>query len=192
MNFDPATHRKTVKHFDEPGHAHELTFSCYQRLSLLVDDDRCEMLALALDRALEHHRYDLHAYVFMPEHVHLLVQPQPSASSIAGLLYAIKRPFSYRVKQLMVERNDSVLAKLTVTERPSKKSFRFWQEGPGFDRNVVERTTAIQMIEYIHLNPVRRRLCASPAQYRWSSWSAYFRPGCCERVLPKVQTFPVS
>ncbi len=31
-------HRKRVRHFDEPGHVHELTFSCYERRPLLVDD----------------------------------------------------------------------------------------------------------------------------------------------------------
>lgn len=34
----PQSHRKRVRHFDEPGHVHELTFSCYQRRQLLVDD----------------------------------------------------------------------------------------------------------------------------------------------------------
>jgi len=31
-------HRKRVKHFDEPGHCHELTFSCYRRMSLLTNN----------------------------------------------------------------------------------------------------------------------------------------------------------
>jgi hypothetical protein len=32
-------HRKTVRHFEEPGHLHELTFSCYRRMPLLTNDD---------------------------------------------------------------------------------------------------------------------------------------------------------
>ena len=31
-------HRKRVRHIDEPGHVHELTFSCYRRRPLLVED----------------------------------------------------------------------------------------------------------------------------------------------------------
>ena len=30
--------RKKIRHFDEPGHAHFLTFSCYGRLPLLSKD----------------------------------------------------------------------------------------------------------------------------------------------------------
>jgi len=32
-------HRKRVRHFDDAGHFHELTFSCYRRLPLLTDDE---------------------------------------------------------------------------------------------------------------------------------------------------------
>jgi REP-associated tyrosine transposase len=38
------------------------------------------------------------AFVYMPEHVHLLVYPDQNASTIDALLKAIKRPFSYRIK----------------------------------------------------------------------------------------------
>ncbi len=46
-------HRKRVKHFHEPGDLHELTFSCYRRLSLLTNDDwRCR-LSRCLDQAIQ-------------------------------------------------------------------------------------------------------------------------------------------
>ena len=44
-------HRKTIKHFHEPGHLHEFTFSCYRRQPLLLDDRRCRSLAEAVDAA---------------------------------------------------------------------------------------------------------------------------------------------
>ena len=92
-------YRKKVKHFDEPGHCHELTFSCYRRIPLLTEDPWRELLCQALDRAVERHRYQLFAFVLMPEHVHLLVQPLFDGSAVSSLLNAIKRPFSYRIKQ---------------------------------------------------------------------------------------------
>ncbi|MCB0512334.1 MAG: transposase [Bacteroidetes bacterium] len=66
-------HRKRVKHIHEPGHVHELTFSCFRRMSLLSNDAWRTELAECIRRATEHHRYSLIAFVFMPEHVHLLV-----------------------------------------------------------------------------------------------------------------------
>jgi hypothetical protein len=44
-------HRKTVRHFHEAGHLHELTFSCYRRLLLLTNDVWREKLARCVEAA---------------------------------------------------------------------------------------------------------------------------------------------
>ncbi|MHC4401744.1 MAG: GTPase [Planctomycetota bacterium] len=49
--------RKRVRHYDDPGHFHELTFSCYHRMPLLTNDTWCEMLSSAIDRAFVRHQY---------------------------------------------------------------------------------------------------------------------------------------
>ena len=56
-------HRKTVKHYDEPGYAHELTFSCYHRMPLLTDDRRRRLLSQSIDRAIEKQGFNLIAFV---------------------------------------------------------------------------------------------------------------------------------
>jgi len=65
----PKPHRKRVRHFDDYGELHELTFSCYQRQPILDDDWRREQLSIAIDRALDNHDWRLAAFVYMPEHV---------------------------------------------------------------------------------------------------------------------------
>ena len=68
-------HRKQVRHFHEPGDFHELTFSCYRRMPLLTNADwRCR-LSGCVDAALEEASFQLVAFVYMPEHIHLLVYP---------------------------------------------------------------------------------------------------------------------
>jgi putative transposase len=107
-------HRKRIQHYHDPGHVHELTFSCYQRWQLLTDDLWREMLAESVNRATEGHRFRLTAFVFMPEHVHLIVYPLPDADTIDGLLRAIKRPFSYRIKQLLIQSRSPLLERVLV------------------------------------------------------------------------------
>ena len=51
-------HRKKVKHYDEPGHCHELTFSCYRRLPLLTNDSWRTLFCQSIERAAERHGYD--------------------------------------------------------------------------------------------------------------------------------------
>jgi len=107
-------HRKRVRHFEGLGEIHELTFSCYQRRPLLEDDWRREQLSRAIDRGVEGHGWSLAAFVYMPEHVHLLIVPRIATAKIDKLLFAIKRPFSYRVKQKLIADQDPLLHGLMV------------------------------------------------------------------------------
>jgi putative transposase len=142
----------------------------------LTSDTWGSMLSDSVDRATQRHGYSLMAFVYMPEHVHLLVFPRDAASRIDELLRAIKRPFSYRVKQMLLETGSPLLRQLTVRQRPNVEVFRFWQEGPGYDRNLVSVKTALGATAYIHLNPVRRGLVACELDWRWSSARLYNEP----------------
>ena len=117
------------------------------------------MFSEAVSRACQRHEFDLLAFVSMPEHVHLLVLPRTVESSVSALLYAIKRPFSYRVKQSLIEQDTPLLEKLTVRQRPGVMTFRFWQEGCGYDRNLWTSAAIQSAIEYIHMNPGRCSIC---------------------------------
>jgi putative transposase len=64
------------RRFNIPGHAHELTFSCFQRLPLLERDRTRGWLIEAIGEARKRERFDLWAFVIMPEHAHLLVHPR--------------------------------------------------------------------------------------------------------------------
>ena len=83
---------KTVKHYHEPGDLHELTFSCYRRITLLTNTVICEKLARAIDAAGEQYRMPLVGFVFMPEHVHLLVRPLADQPAIDDYLREVKQP----------------------------------------------------------------------------------------------------
>jgi hypothetical protein len=43
---------RRVRHFNQPGECHELTFSCYCRMALLTNDDWREKLSPSIDRAM--------------------------------------------------------------------------------------------------------------------------------------------
>lgn len=189
----PPGHRKRIRHYHEPGHIHELTFSCYQRWPLLTNDVWRGMLAESLTRAVENHGYRLTGFVFMPEHVHLMVYSVAEAGTIDGLLKAIKRPFSYRIKQLLEQSRSRLLERLTIRQRPGVETFRFWQEGPGYDRNFNESATALGAIDYLHYNPVRRGLAKNAVDWKWSSARYYLvDPPQQYPELPTIHSLPAE
>ena len=160
-------HRKTIHHIDELGHAHELTFSWVDRLDLLMADYARAWLAQSIDRARELHGFHLWAYVFMPNHVHLLIFPHRENYSTHKILQSIKQP----VGRKFMNRAKGIGGPVTLTPTESRAAARgqFWQEGPGYDRNVLELKTAYAMGEYIHANLVRRGLVELETDWRWSS-----------------------
>ena len=183
-------YRKRLRHFDLPGHCHELTFSCFQRRPLLTNDLWRLMLSRAIDAATEHHGFRLFGFVYMPEHVHLLVWPENQLSRVSGLLKGIKQPFSFRIKTLLGQEHSPLLEGLVVQERPGKRVFRYWQEGAGYDRNLISAESTMASLAYLHLNPVRPRLVSRDADWRWSS-SRFYRDGRNDDPdLPKLQPLP--
>ena len=128
------------------------------------------------------HNVALWAYVLMPEHVHLLLRPRNPIYRIADILGAIKRPASANAKSFLIERNESTWLKRLTVMKGDKSVFRFWLPGGGFDENVTEPSDIHRIIEYIHLNPVRRGLVERAEDWIWSS--ARFWAG--DRDVPLV------
>jgi len=129
----------------------------------------------------------------MPEHVHLLVFPGPNASTIDQLLRAIKRPFSFRIKRILKSENSPLLNRLTIRQRPGVETFRFWQEGPGYDRNLDQPATVLAAIDYIHRNPVRRGLVERAVDWPWSSSRWYQELPYTDNIrLPTLSKLPAD
>jgi len=149
------------------GNAHELTFSCYDNQPFLLAKRTCNYLVDAIISGREKHKFDLWAYVFMPNHVHLLICPREQQYSISDMLLSIKQPVSRKAVNFLKNNNPDGLKNLSTSQiyRP----YRFWQKGGGYDRNITKTQTIIDSVRYIHNNPVRKGLVENAAQWYYSS-----------------------
>ena len=166
-------YRKKLRHFNDPGHAHELTFSCHRRLPLLNHDLFRRWLIGAIRRTCEKLYYDLLAYVIMPEHVHLIVLPRNREYNISNFLQGVKQSVSRRARNWMIKNDPEQYEELTITSSNGRKAFRFWLAGGGYDRNITNEETLKKMIQYVHNNPVRKELVVKPTDWEWSSAALY-------------------
>jgi putative transposase len=102
---------------------------------------------------LQHYRalgaYKLHAFVVMPDHVHLLLTP--NAKTISQVMNLIKGAFSRRLAS----------------------NFPIWQKGFA-DHLVLDAAHFESRRTYIHQNPVHVNLITAPELYPYSS--AYRAP----------------
>jgi putative transposase len=96
------------------------------------------------------HRYQLHAFAVMPNHVHLLVTPNVVASRWLGPLKGFT---SHRANELLGAHGKA-----------------FWQD-ESYDRLVRSGVEFERIRAYIEQNPVTAGLVAAAERFRWSSAS---------------------
>ena len=148
-----------MRRYEIAGHARFLTFSCSGRQQFFDDRAACDVFAQQLMISKSRSGFRLYAWVVMPEHVHLLLQPELNQESVSKILMSLKRRVATRVL------GDWREAGRAVPER-------FWQAGGGYDRNIYSGDELAEKIQYIHENPVRRGLVERGEDWVWSSCRA--------------------
>src|SRR5262245_60659013 len=125
------------KNINERGHAHELTFSCYQGFQFLGRDRTRQWLAESLANARKETNFELWCYVFMPEHVHLIIRPKMIDYDISVIRRAIKEPVARQAIRWLEESAPEWLDKITI-KKGDRLRRCFWQPGGGYDRNIIK------------------------------------------------------
>jgi len=160
------------RNYNEPGHAHVLTFSCYRGFKFLAAERTSQWLAESIDAARQSLDFALWAYVFMPEHAHIIVWPRRPAYNVADIRHAIKAPVARRAIRYIESDAPEWLTRITRI-RGGKQERLFWQSGGGFDRNIDQPTALEKEIDYLHMNPVKQGLCQIASDWKWSSAGSF-------------------
>jgi putative transposase len=164
----PVPRRHRTRH-EIPGHARFLTFSCFKRFPLLQSEATRNIFEATVMQARLNCRFQLYAWVVMPNHVHLLLRPKLPEHPVAAILNQIKQPVAKSILAEWRRLDAPVISKLT-TERGE---VRFWQRGGGFDRNIFSKEEFLEKLKYIHHNPVKAGLVTRPEEWKWSSAASY-------------------
>ncbi|MBN1972901.1 MAG: transposase [Sedimentisphaerales bacterium] len=166
---------KCCHRYNIAGNAHELTFCCYKNQNFLSKDRTCKYLVDSINSSREKYRFDIWAYVFMPNHVHLLICPKNEIYSISDILLSIKQPVSRKAITYLRKNNPAGLKFLATSQR--NRPYQFWQKGGGYDRNIIKDKTVINVVRYIHNNPVRKNLVEIPEKWSYSSAADWQKAG---------------
>ena len=106
---------KTYKRrsYNEPGHAHELTFSCYRGFPFLKAERTCQWLSESIEEARLRLDFAVWAYVFMPDHVHMIVCPRKPDYEVSTILRTIKEPVGRRATAYLAWKAPEWLPRIT-------------------------------------------------------------------------------
>ena len=126
-----------------------VTFSTWQRRRLFVVENYARQFLKTVYRYRCQGRFQLHAFVVMPEHVHLLLTPANNVT-VEHAVQLIKGGYSHALGEILGRRRE------------------IWQRG--FTEHRIRDNQDFSNHEnYIHRNAVERRLASDPSEYRYCS-----------------------
>lgn len=119
-------------------------------LDIFLEEEDYSFYLSCLEDAAERYQCAIHAYVLMPNHVHLLVTPE-TKQSLSRTLQSIGRRYAQYFNQAF-DRTGSL-----------------WDSR--YKATVIDaKRYLLTCMRYIELNPVRANLVKHPKAYRWSSY----------------------
>jgi putative transposase len=172
--FGSLTMPKGLKRIYGFGHLHFITFSCYRRLPLLRTVRARNTFVQILGEVRTKHGFKLVGYVVMPEHVHLLIS-EPSHGNPSIVIRVLKQRVSRRLRRRSSRRTPAEQRSLAF-HRSESQLPQFWQRR-FYDFNVWSRKKRIEKLNYMHMNPVKRKLVENPKDWPWSSYAFCQRKG---------------
>ena len=149
-----------------------ITTTCHDWLTLLYNDEIISKLYHSLDFVNKKFKAHLVGYVFMPNHIHLIVYFEEQ-NQLANYMRDFKKFTSGEIRRIIEkDGNADLLNKIRFEHR--KQKFKIWMDR--FDDLYINtRKTMLTKLIYIHQNPVKKGLADYPWDYRHSSAGYYLK-----------------
>jgi putative transposase len=144
-----------LRRYHRSGNIYFITVVTYRRKPILID--HFDLLWRTILRVEASSPYRLMAWVVLPDHLHLVVDPLEA--NISALLQRIKMSFA-----------------ASLRHRLEIDSGRTWQNR-FWDHIIRNQDDFNRHVDYIHFNPVKHRMANSPLEWRYSSFGEYLREG---------------
>jgi putative transposase len=140
--------------------AYFITPTAWNWYYLFDRHNRWQILADSLVYCQKHKGLKIFAYVFMLNHLHLIVQ----SPDVGGFLRDFKSYTSHQLIENIAVTEPNVLALFTLEDG----SHRIWKED-NQPKIIETESFGLQKLAYIHNNPVMKGYVEQPEYRRWSS-----------------------
>ncbi len=146
-----------------PGALHFVTGNFLNRIPVFKQEACCDSFMDTLATLLNEWPCKLIAYVLMPDHVHLIVNPRDGRI----------QEFIGKLKSLTARDIAKTARGIEFKLNAEGSSHEVWQES--FKATPLWSAWMIwQKINYIHANPVKAKLVSSAKVYWWSSFHSFY------------------
>jgi len=125
------------------------SFATWERRFILQSNRLCELLLDVIRQNRSKERLQVHEFVIMTDHVHLILTPAPLVSLEKAMQF-VKGGFSYRAKKELSFNHE------------------IWQKGYN-EHRIRDAVEYAQHVEYVWMNPVKAGFVERPEEYLYSS-----------------------
>ena len=146
-----------IRRYFREGNLYFLTHVTHNRRPILVDNH--DLLLEAIESKLRRPTM-LHSWVVLPDHLHMIVDPDGCDLSI--LMRQFKLSFS------------SLYRRRTSAGKGRVWQYRFW------DHQIRDENDLTRHLDYIHYNPVKHGLTSNPFAWEFSSIHGFREKGYYE------------
>jgi putative transposase len=162
------------------GATYFFTVVTYNRHKILCHNKNINLLRGAFQYVMEKHPFKIDAIVILPDHLHCLWTLPEGDGDFSTRWRLIKSYFS---RQCDTKYQGKISA-----SRQSKKEKAIWQRR-FWEHQIRNEQDFINHVDYIHYNPVRHELVATPKDWQYSSFHRYVQDGIYDEswgALPKI------
>jgi len=138
----------------------------------------CDTILESLSFCQEHKGLNLHAYVIMSHHIHIIVSAK-EGRALSHIIRDFKKHTSKSIlKQIAEDSGESRqewmmrIFKYHAKYNQNNTTYQFWQRG-NHPIELISPKWILQKLNYIHNNPVKAGIVHQPEHYVFSSASNY-------------------
>jgi putative transposase len=166
----------TFKPYHDPTHLYFVTATLVGWQPLFVQLEYARIVLDSLDWHRRNSRWNLYAYVVMPNHMHSIVKPCVD-QTISSVLQSFGSFTAHSIlARLRTDQRDDVLTFFAQRrEQDASERHQIWQ--PMQAKNITSLPFLREKLDYIHNNPVAKKwhLVDDRAEYIYSSACFYDR-----------------
>ena len=144
-----------LRRLNDPRTTYFITNVTYERRPIL--GEHADLLWNAITTLQMRSSFDLQAWVFLPDHFHLLIDTR--GCNISNLIQRLKMSFSAQ-----------------YLKRVGLKSGRVWQNR-FWDHIIRDQEDWSRHVDYIHYNPAKHGCVVTPIEWQYSSIHVFHEEG---------------
>jgi putative transposase len=148
-----------IRRYYFPGQIVFITQVVKKRTPIFLNEDMVTLLKANIRYTKDNHSFKILAYVILPDHFHLLIQPN-GESNFSQIMHAMKSRFTRAYKK-----------KKGISNHINLWQRRFW------DHVIRDEQDFENHFHYIHFNPIKHGYVDHPNDWVYSSYIEWLKRG---------------